>query len=42
MKETFSVLLLLLSKHGKDERRLENEGCKTSMDGLLVKLVELD
>lgn len=42
MKETFSALLSVLSKHKKGEGRLENEGCKTRMDGLLFKLVELD
>lgn len=40
--ETFSVLLSVLSKREKGETTLENEGCKTRMDGLLFKLVELD
>lgn len=42
MKETFSVLFSVLSKHGKGEKGLENEGCKTRMYGPLVKFVELD
>lgn len=40
--DIFSPALSVLSKHKKGERRLENEGCKTRMDVLFAKLVELD
>lgn len=40
--DIFSPALSVLSKHKKGERRLGNEGCKTRMDVLFAKLVELD